>query len=560
MALQTKDFSVTKKSSGGGITYTFTIRVTENSINKENNTSNLTVKAILQQTYSGTAFHTWSTGVSCSLDGSQIFSDYVQRRLDGTAEHVYYTWTGNVAHKADGTMSLPVSGKFWQSEYASFSPPAMSVSGTMTLTAIPRASAVTASDANIGGVSAIAIGDQGNFTHSIAYSFGELTGYLAPSGPSDRETKFSDKTLYWTIPESFYYEIPDKKWAKCKLTCRTYSGNTQVGEATTTTFLVTAAEANCAPAITGIVKDINEKTLELTGDENMLIRYHSTAQCEVQSQAYCGAEITSNRVNGSLIVNNIKRIEDVEVNQFQFVARDTRDWFGYHDVQLPMIPYTRLTCNPIVRRISPGEDTVEVTVTGRMFVGDFGLAENAMTLSCQVNSREPVDLQVTMDETGAYTATVLLEIDYTTNNTLSVVAKDLLDRVSLKLTVQKGIPVFNWGENAFAFHVPVQCDSSVSGVYIRTVRVWDGKKTFRVQTRFSQWGEAGARQSILLFGSRNGTPVLGTLVIHSDGSYGWQGTPAVTAAAVEGGVMEIDLGGGAFDIFTLISVNPITVI
>ncbi len=559
MALQTKDFSVTKKSSGGGITYTFTIRVTENSINKENNTSNLTVKAILKQSYSGTAFSTWFTGVSCSLDGSQIFSDYVQRRLDGTSEHVYYTWTGNVSHKADGTLTLPVSGKFWQSVYESFSPPAMSVSGSMVLTTIPRASSVTASDANIGGVTAIAIADQGGFTHSLAYSFGELTGYLTPGGVKDTETKFSDKTLYWTVPESFYYEIPDKKWAKCTLTCYTWSGSTLVGQSSTT-FLATAAEANCAPTITGTVKDINEKTLALTGDENVLIRYHSTAQCDVQSQAYCGADITSNRVNGSLIVDNVKRIEDVETGAFQFVARDTREWYGYYDVELEMIPYTRLTCNPVVRRLSPGEDTVEVTLSGKMFLGNFGLAENEMTLSCQVNSHNPVDVQVTMDDTGAYTATVLLEIDYTTNNTLTVVAKDLLDRVSVKMTVQKGTPVFNWGENGFYFHVPVSCDQAVSGVYLRTVRVWNADRTIRLQSKFQTWGESGIRQSVLLFGSRNGTPVLGTLVISRNGVFTWQGTPAVTATALENGILEIDLGGGAFDMFTLISPEPITVI
>lgn len=560
MALQTKNFSVTKKSDSGGITYTFTIRVTENSINKENNTSNLTVKAILEQSYSGTAFYSWSTGVSCSLDGDQIFSDYVRRSLSGTSEHVYYTWTGNVEHDEDGTLTLPVSGKFWQSTYESYSPPAMSVSGSMTLTDIPRSSIVTASDANIGSVTAIAIADQGNFTHSLAYSFGELTGYITPDGISDTEVKFSEKTLYWTVPEAFYDEIPDKKWAKCKLTCRTYSGDVQVGEDTTTTFLATAAEANCAPTITGWVRDINEKTLALTGDENTLIRYHSIAQCDVESQSYCGAQITSNRVNGSLIVNNVKRIEDVEIHTFQFVARDTRDWYGYHDVTLPMIPYTRLTCNPSIRRLAPGEDTVELTLTGKMFVGSFGVVDNALTVTCQVNSRNPVDVEVAVDETGAYHTTVLLEIDYATNNTLTVVAKDCLDRVSVKLPVQKGTPVFHWGENDFVFHVPVHCDSAVSGVYIRTVRVWYGETKFRVQSRFSQWDEGGARQSILLFGSRNGTPVLGTLVIHSNSVFSWQGTPEITATALEAGAVEIDLGGGAFDMFVLVSPDPIAVI
>ena len=561
MALQTKNFSVTKKSAGGGITYTFTIRVTENSINKEKNTSNLTVKAILQQSYSGTAFYSWSTGVSCSLDGNQIFSDYAKRSLSGTSEQAYYTWTGDVSHKADGTLTLPVSGKFWQSSYESYSPPAMSVSGSMTLTNIPRSSAVTASDANIGSVTAIAIADQGNFTHSLAYSFGDLTGYVTPDGVSDTEVKFSEKTLYWTVPIAFYYEIPDKKWAKCKLTCRTYSGDVQVGEESTTTFLATAAEANCAPTITGWVRDINEETLALTGDEHTLIRYHSTVQCDVESQAYCGAEVTSDRVNGSLIVNNVKRIEDVEIDTFHFVARDTREWYGYHDVTLPMIPYTRLTCNPTARRLAPGEDTVEVTLTGKMYVGNFGVMDNALTVTCQVNSRNPIEVEVAVDETGAYHTTVLLEIDYATNNTLTVVAKDLLDRVSVKLPVQKGIPVFHWGENDFVFHVPVHCEQAVSGVYTRTVRVWNAERKFQLQSRFVQWDtEGGKRQSVLLFGSRDGTPVLGTLVIRSNGTFSWQGAPAVTATALENGAVEIDLGGGAYDMFVLVSADPFAVI
>lgn len=555
MALQSKNFSVTKKSASGGITYTFTIRVTENSTNEANNTSNLTVKAILKQDYSGQSFYSWSTGVSCTLGSEQIFSDYTRRSLSGTAEAVYYTWQGDIKHNDDGTLTLPVSGKFWQVSYESYSPPAMSVSGSMTLTTIGRNSTITASDANIGSVSSIVIHPVGTLTHSLEYKFGERTGFLTPRGMSDTEEQFSETTLQWTIPESFYYEIPDKKWAKCKLICRTWSGTTQLGKDETAYFLITAAEANCAPAITGTVEDVNEKTLALTGDENVLIRYHSTARCDVESQAYWGASITSNRVNGSLIVDNVKYIQDVETDTFAFAARDTRDWFGYHTVQKNMIPYTRLTCNPVVRRLSPGEDPVEVTLSGQMFVGNFGLAENTMTLSCQVNSREPMDIPVAPDENGAYSVTVMLDIDYATNNTLSVVAEDLLDRVSLKIPVQKGTPVFHWGEDYFTFCVPVQCAQSICGVYIRPVRVWDYASTFRVQTRFTAWDSPGTRQSILLFGSRSGTPVLGTLVVDGGGTTAWQGAPEITATALEKGVLEIDLGGGAYDMLTLVSAD-----
>ncbi len=560
MALQTKDFSVTRASAGGGITYTFTIRVTENSTNKANNTSNLTVKAILKQSYSGTAFYSWYTGVSCSLNGTQVFSDYQKRSLSGTSETVYYTWTGNVQHAPDGSLNLKVDGKFWQSSYESYSPPAMSVSGTWALTPIPRASIITATDANIGSVTNIVIQAPGEgFTHSIAYSFGELTGYITPTGTADSEVQFTQTTLNWTVPEAFYNEIPGKKWAKCTLTCRTYSGGVLLGEPQSTTFLATAAEANCAPTIFAQVQDINEKTIALTGDSGVLIRYHSTAQCTVESQAYCGASITSNRVNGSLIVNNIKRIEDVERGDFQFVARDTRDWFGYHDVQLPLIPYTRLTNNPVVRRLADGDPRILVTLSGSVWLGNFGLAENTLTVTCQINSRNPVTAPVTIDENGHYTAQVEMDADYTQNSTLTVVAQDCLDRVSVKLTVQKGTPVFHWGENDFFFHVPVHCDAAVSGLYIRPVRVW-GQSSLRFQSRFTQWGAAGNRQSVLIFGSQNGTPVLGILLISSDGMAWWSGTEGVTPVVLEQGAVELSMTHTAYDYITLLSTEPITVL
>lgn len=565
MALQTKEYTVTRKSSGGGITYTFILRVTENSVNHANNTSNLTVKAILKQSYSGTAFYSWYTGVSCTLNGSQIFSDYVQRSLSGTAEHVYYTWTGNVAHETDGTLALKVGGKFWQSSYESYSPPAMSIAesaaAAMTLTAIPRASTLSAGDANIGSATNIVIQPVGEgFAYSLAYSFGELTGYITPTGTADSEVCFTQTVLNWVVPEAFYTQIPGKKWAKCTLTCRTYSGGALQGEPQTTTFLATAAEANCAPTITGQVEDINEKTLALTGDSGVLIRYHSTAQCIVESKAYCSASITSSRVNGSLIVNNIKRIEDVETGTFQFVARDTRDWFGYHDVELPLIPYTRLTNKPAVRRYSPGEDRVELTIEGNVFRGNFGLAENTLTVTYQINSRNPVDVEVDIDENGHYTAALDIDVDYATSNTLTVVAKDLLDRVSVKLTVQKGTPVFHWGEEQFSFHVPVQFDSTVSGVYIRTVWLY-AQQRIRLQTRHPDFNGAGnERQGIFLFGNDNAHLIAGIIGVNNAGSCMWEGSGQVGLQADGEGIITIEMPYMAWDKFVLISPDYISIL
>ena len=112
MALQTKDFSASVDYNGSTMTYI--LRVTENSVNTENNTSNLTIKAILKQTWSGELFWQYGTTVTCTINGTQIFSDSARRNLSGTSEHTYYTWTGDIAHAADGTLNLKVGGKIWQ--------------------------------------------------------------------------------------------------------------------------------------------------------------------------------------------------------------------------------------------------------------------------------------------------------------------------------------------------------------------------------------------------------------------------------------------------------------
>lgn len=150
MALQTKDFSATGKSSGGGITYTYILRVTENSAGIVNGkpVSNITVVAILKQSYSGVAFSNWSTTVTASINGKQIFSDTKKRELSGTAEHIYHTWTGNIEHNADGELSITVGGELWQTSPESYSPPTLTItessSNAMVLTPVAAATACSA--------------------------------------------------------------------------------------------------------------------------------------------------------------------------------------------------------------------------------------------------------------------------------------------------------------------------------------------------------------------------------------------------------------------------------
>ena len=60
-------------------------------------------------------------------------------------------------------------------------------------------------------------------------------------------------------------------------------------------------------------------------------------------------------------------------------------------------------------------------------------------------------------ESGVYSGSFGISgLDYTKTHRLEVTVADGLGQVSRMLTVNKGMPVFDWGEEDFCFHVPVQ--------------------------------------------------------------------------------------------------------
>jgi hypothetical protein len=98
-----------------------------------------------------------------------------------------------------------------------------------------------------------------------------------------------------------------------------------------------------------------------------------------------------------------------------------------------------------------------LTVSGQCFWGSFGQAENAL----QVTVEEPVTglCQTLTPEPGAdntYTLTTRLEgFVYNRSFTLTVTVADKLCQLQKTAQLLPGVPVFDWGEGDFRFHVPV---------------------------------------------------------------------------------------------------------
>ena len=452
MALQTQDIS--QSVTLGGNTLTYTLRIAELRKNILTKTTQCRIDAILQQSKTGVCFENKQAGVSCVVNGKSLFSDYKIRTLSGNQAEILYTWEGELQHDGNGDLLLNISGAFWLSNPTATQPKRINVQGVMSLIPIGINCSVGASDAFIGSNTTIVVANEPQWTHSVAFRFGTLEGYLGADGQIyEMEKKFEQSVISFPIPESFYSQIPDRASHKCRLQVKVYYQGAQRGEVMTE-FTVTADPRLCSPLLTGQVTDQNPLTLTLTGDDNRLVRFFSQAMCSLTAEGQQGATIETMTLNGQPFEDNLV-LEGVETGTFRFSATDSRGYTTTLTVEKELVDYIRLTCNPVARRTAPTTGQVELLLQGQYFGGAFGQQDNSLQLRCRVAGGDWQTVPCNLTEVG-YQGSLLLEgLDYTYAHAIEVEAQDCLDKVCATAVVSRGIPVFSWGEDSFRFHVPV---------------------------------------------------------------------------------------------------------
>lgn len=456
MALQTKTFSSQTTSNG----FTLTLTLVENSTDVAANTSSVAYTLVLKS--GAWHFSQYRLGAKVVLGGTVVASrdkeTAPQVSLSANSSLTILSGTTTIAHNTDGSKTLSVSFSIDMAK-DSYAPGPINVTGqSMTLTIIPRASTIGATDANIGAVSMIAVNKKSStYTHSIAYNFGSLSGYITSSGSiSSTEVKFSGTSVSFTVSKGFYAQIPNAKTGVCTLTCKTYSGATQIGNAQTCTFTVTAAEANCKPTVSGTVVDSNDTTKALTGNENKLVRYYSTALCTITAAAKNHATISSKTIGGATVSGTTRTIPNVESGRMTFAAKDSRGYSASATVNATMVPYVKLTNNAVGTRTEPTTGNAKLTIKGDYFNGSFGAVSNALTVKWRSSGGTYVTVTPTISGNTYLAEVELSGLDYTQAYSYEVVVSDKLASVTKTVIIGKGVPVFDWGENDFNFHVPIK--------------------------------------------------------------------------------------------------------
>ena len=270
----------------------------ETDISIENNTSYIQLS--ISATTSGQTYNNTGTAyVNCNLVGQNNTISIPTTHFTigkSTTKVIYSGKIGPFTHNADGSLNLVVINA---NSYLSpsFSP---SASTSCAMSTIARKSSFSASNAVVGGACNININRAANFTHTLLYSFGNLSGTIA----TGVETSYP-----WSIPISFYNQIPNSKTGICTITCVTYNGSSLLG-ATTQNITISCDEGICKPDVSGTIIDTNPKTINLTGDSSVLVRYKSIAKVTGTGTAKNNASIKSILVDGynsPLVVNGVSK-------------------------------------------------------------------------------------------------------------------------------------------------------------------------------------------------------------------------------------------------------------
>jgi len=470
---------------------TKTQKVTHNADGTKTGVS-LSAKWTFNGTYSGTYVSSITASTTVNLD---TITTYTLSTSAGTGSSITvnrtasgYGATGNLSNGArlyyGDTLKITftpssnyainthtVNG----STFTSGNSHTVSANVSVVSTATVLASSVGATNANIGSTSTITVTKySSSYYHSLQYSFGNISGYIKADGTtSSSEVKFSQTSVAFTVPTTFYAQIPSAKTGTCTITCRTYSSSsstTVLGTAKTCTFTATASSSACSPTVSGTVVDTNATTIALTGNSSNLIRYKSTAVCTISATGRQSATISSKLINDVAPTSDQRTFTNVSTTSFVFKATDSRGYTSSHTETPTMIAYVNLTCNPLIYRPTPTGSEIVMTLSGDLYRGSFGAYSNSLTLQYRYKQQggsygswTTISSGITYG-TNSYRIASAMSLgnsfDYQKEYVFQVKAYDgangtTLSTVTKTITVQRGTPVFDWGEDDFNFNVPV---------------------------------------------------------------------------------------------------------
>lgn len=296
--------------------------------------------------------------------------------------------------------------------------------------------------------------------YSIEYEFGSLTGVILDNiSPTDVPA-----TISWTIPTSFYDEIPDTTSKTGKLI--SYYNFRDKTVNSTSTFIAKIPDGD-VPTITASVVTTDALSSQLSGNTSTIINGVSKVKVTMSATPTQGSTIVNQYFYYQhnyypMAIQNTKTLTGGYDGVFDFGAIDTRSRKGTSRITLTAIDYRTPTIAIDDVSISTS-GVATINITGTWFNGSFGATANTLTVQYRYKSSSSSSWgswttisNVTKNSNGTYSATATKSgLTYTDTYNFEARVTDKINTVSSKQYTGKSLPVFDWSADDFNFNVPV---------------------------------------------------------------------------------------------------------
>ncbi len=317
-------------TSVGGMTLQIDYSYTQNTTA---NTSTVTAKLQLVSHYA--LYATALSGSYISVGGSRTdYSTSISYGGSGTTTTVLATKTVTVSHNSNGTGTCNLSGAFvMNGTYRGYSVGTMTVSSTITLPTIPRASGLTVpASINTGSaLSGTVSPSSTSFNHKIELKIGSTVKQTITLATGTN-------TFSATIPHSW---LPNSTSATISVVLSTYSG---------TTFIASTTKNVTANVPTSVVPSVSAftATSSVTSGTfaNLYVQGKTTAKLTATATAGDGSSIASYTYSGSGINTTVttntattSTLQATGAQTYTVTVKDARGRTASKTVSITVYPY-----------------------------------------------------------------------------------------------------------------------------------------------------------------------------------------------------------------------------
>ena len=202
--------------------YSLRLELSESNISISNNTSVVNYSLYLDSTYA--RFEDWNVSYTLYI-GNEVSIDRTEKlSMPPTRGEPLLLVSGSktVTHNDDGSRSLSVSCSISTSTAQFYLPGSASISTTLILTTIARKSTLYDVSGTIGKSISLRITKRNSgFTHTIRYSFGNVSGTIVNKGSSN--------SINWTPPIALYLQIIGSSSGRGTISIETFNGSDSLG-------------------------------------------------------------------------------------------------------------------------------------------------------------------------------------------------------------------------------------------------------------------------------------------------------------------------------------------